>query len=118
VEGPRQWLAFPATESAAPLVARVAARYPLMDLSVREPDIETVIAKMYAERADGRGVDLGLTSDRVSDLDRDLTSDPASDRGSDRGSDRASDRASDPDPDPESGRTSGRTGGEGSRLPH
>ncbi len=46
VEGPRQWLAFPASGSAAALVARVAAEYPLVDLSVREPDIETVIAKM------------------------------------------------------------------------
>ncbi|MER8220098.1 ATP-binding cassette domain-containing protein [Streptomyces sp. NPDC094143] len=51
VDGPRQWLVFPAAESAAPLVARIAARYPLVDLSVREPDIEAVIAKMYAERA-------------------------------------------------------------------
>ncbi|MFD5031895.1 ATP-binding cassette domain-containing protein [Streptomyces sp. NPDC058220] len=51
VEGPRQWLSFPATESAAPLVARIAAEYPLMDLSVREPDIEAVIAKMYADRS-------------------------------------------------------------------
>lgn len=51
VDGPRQWLAFPAAESAAPLVARIAAEYPLVDLSVREPDIEAVIAKMYAERA-------------------------------------------------------------------
>ncbi|MFJ8044862.1 ATP-binding cassette domain-containing protein [Kitasatospora sp. NPDC096147] len=49
VEGPRQWLAFPATQSAAPLVAAVAARYPLVDLSVREPAIEDVIARMYAE---------------------------------------------------------------------
>ncbi|CAM5576631.1 ABC transporter ATP-binding protein [Streptomyces coeruleorubidus] len=51
VDGPRQWLAFPAAESAAPLVARIAAEYPLVDLSVREPDIEAVIAQMYAERA-------------------------------------------------------------------
>lgn len=51
VEGPRQWLAFPASASAAPLVAELARRYPLVDLSVREPDIEAVIAKMYAERA-------------------------------------------------------------------
>ncbi|MFF4441998.1 MULTISPECIES: ATP-binding cassette domain-containing protein [unclassified Streptomyces] len=51
VEGPRQWLAFPAGQSAAPLVAELAARYPLVDLSVREPDIEAVIAKMYAEKA-------------------------------------------------------------------
>ncbi|WP_369164283.1 ATP-binding cassette domain-containing protein [Streptomyces sp. AFD10] len=47
VEGPRQWLAFPAAASAAPLVARIAAGYPLVDLSVREPDIEAVIARMY-----------------------------------------------------------------------
>ncbi|RZU37254.1 ABC-2 type transport system ATP-binding protein [Streptomyces sp. BK022] len=51
VEGPRQWLTFPAGQSAAPLVAHLAAVYPLVDLSVREPDIEAVIAKMYAERA-------------------------------------------------------------------
>ncbi|WP_443064579.1 ABC transporter ATP-binding protein [Streptomyces sp. NBC_00582] len=50
VEGPRQWLAFPASASAAPLVARIAAECPLVDLSVREPDIEAVIAKMYVER--------------------------------------------------------------------
>ncbi|MFJ4617832.1 ATP-binding cassette domain-containing protein [Streptomyces sp. NPDC088812] len=50
VEGPRQWLAFPASVSAAPLVARIAAEYPLVDLSVREPDIEAVIARMYAGR--------------------------------------------------------------------
>jgi ABC-2 type transport system ATP-binding protein len=51
VEGPRQWLAFPASEPAAGLVARIAAAYPLVDLSVREPDIETVIARMYEDRA-------------------------------------------------------------------
>ncbi|GGK48385.1 ABC transporter ATP-binding protein [Streptomyces flaveus] len=51
VEGPRQWLAFPASASAAPLVARIAAEYPLVDLSVREPDIEAVISRMYAEKA-------------------------------------------------------------------
>ncbi|MGW7101049.1 ABC transporter ATP-binding protein [Streptomyces sp. NPDC054838] len=50
VEGARQWLAFPAKASAAPLVAAVAAGYPLLDLSVREPDIEEVIARMYAGR--------------------------------------------------------------------
>ncbi|MHC0433949.1 ABC transporter ATP-binding protein [Streptomyces sp. O3] len=50
-EGPRQWLAFPAAASAAPLVTAVASAYPLVDLSVREPDIENVIAKMYADQA-------------------------------------------------------------------
>jgi ABC-2 type transport system ATP-binding protein len=47
VEGPRQWLAFPAAQSAAPLVATLAAAYPLVDLSIREPAIEDVIARMY-----------------------------------------------------------------------
>lgn len=58
VAGPRQWLAFPASQSAAPLVAAVAARYPLVDLSVREPDIESLIAELYAGggmRADAAG---------------------------------------------------------------
>ncbi|GAA2396721.1 ATP-binding cassette domain-containing protein [Streptomyces glaucosporus] len=55
VEGPRQWLAFPAGASAAPLVARIAAEYPLVDLSVREPDIEDVIARMYERGAAVRG---------------------------------------------------------------
>ncbi|MGA5703993.1 ABC transporter ATP-binding protein [Peterkaempfera bronchialis] len=48
VDGPRQWLAFPAARSAAPVVAAVADRYPLVDLSVREPAIEDVIARVYA----------------------------------------------------------------------
>ncbi|MBC9717112.1 ATP-binding cassette domain-containing protein [Streptomyces sp. TRM66268-LWL] len=52
VEGPRQWLAFPASASAAPLVTEIASAYPLVDLSVREPDIEAVIAKMYTDRAE------------------------------------------------------------------
>ncbi|MBO0827502.1 MAG: ATP-binding cassette domain-containing protein [Streptosporangiales bacterium] len=47
-DGPRQWLTFPARTSAAPLVADIAARYPLVDLSVQEPDIEDVIAQLYA----------------------------------------------------------------------
>jgi ABC-2 type transport system ATP-binding protein len=48
VDGPRQWLSFPASTSAAPLVAQVAARYPLVDLSLAEPSIEDVIARIYA----------------------------------------------------------------------
>ncbi|MGW6567427.1 ABC transporter ATP-binding protein [Streptomyces sp. NPDC054975] len=60
-EGPRQWLAFPSSSSAAPLVAAVAARYPLVDLSVREPDIEAVIAKMYGEKREKGGLrELGV----------------------------------------------------------
>jgi ABC-2 type transport system ATP-binding protein len=55
VEGTRQWLSFPAGESAAPLVAMLAGRHELLDLSVREPDIEEVIARMYGEARHGAG---------------------------------------------------------------
>ncbi|MFD8545730.1 ATP-binding cassette domain-containing protein [Streptomyces sp. NPDC059649] len=51
VEGPRQWLVFPAAQSAAPLVTAVAERYPLVDLSLREPDVESLIAELYARGA-------------------------------------------------------------------
>jgi ABC-2 type transport system ATP-binding protein len=48
VEGPRQWLTFPADASAAPIVAAVAASYAVADLSIQEPDIEDVIRQIYA----------------------------------------------------------------------
>jgi viologen exporter family transport system ATP-binding protein len=48
VEGPRQWLAFPADASAAPIVAAVAAAYDVADLSIQEPDIEEVIRDLYS----------------------------------------------------------------------
>jgi viologen exporter family transport system ATP-binding protein len=48
VEGPRQWLSFPADASAAPVVAAVAASYDVADLSIQEPDIEDVIRQIYA----------------------------------------------------------------------
>ena len=47
VEGPRQWLSFPADASAAPVVAAVAAAYPVADPSINEPDIEDVIRQIY-----------------------------------------------------------------------
>jgi ABC-2 type transport system ATP-binding protein len=47
VEGPRQWLSFPAGVSAAPIVAAVAASYAVADLSIQEPDIEAVIRQIY-----------------------------------------------------------------------
>jgi ABC-2 type transport system ATP-binding protein len=47
VEGPRQWLSFPADASAAPLVAAVAGAYDVADLSIAEPDIEDVIRQIY-----------------------------------------------------------------------
>ena len=48
VEGPRQWLSFPADASAAPIVAALAASYDVADLSIHEPDIEEVIREIYA----------------------------------------------------------------------
>ncbi|MBJ7355854.1 ATP-binding cassette domain-containing protein [Nocardioides sp.] len=48
VEGPRQWLAFPADASAAPVVAAVAAAYDVADLSIQEPAIEDVIRELYS----------------------------------------------------------------------
>jgi ABC-2 type transport system ATP-binding protein len=48
VEGPRQWLTFPADASAAPVVAAVAASYDVADLSIQEPAIEDVIRQIYA----------------------------------------------------------------------
>ena len=47
VEGPRQWLSFPADASAAPLVAAVAGSYDVADLSIAEPDVEDVIRQIY-----------------------------------------------------------------------
>jgi ABC-2 type transport system ATP-binding protein len=51
VDGPRQWLSFPADASAAPIVAAVAAAYDVADLSIQEPDIEDVIRELYSRGA-------------------------------------------------------------------
>ncbi|WP_134739180.1 ATP-binding cassette domain-containing protein [Nocardioides sp. 503] len=48
VEGPRQWLSFPADASAAPIVAALATSYDVADLSIQEPDIEEVIRQLYS----------------------------------------------------------------------
>ena len=48
IDGPRQWLSFPAEASAAPVVSAVAAAYDVADLSILEPAIEDVIADIYA----------------------------------------------------------------------
>jgi ABC-2 type transport system ATP-binding protein len=50
VEGPRQWLRFRRSDTtAAQLVADVAARGGLVDLSVEEPDIEEIVRRIYTE---------------------------------------------------------------------
>jgi ABC-2 type transport system ATP-binding protein len=48
VDGPRQWLRFRRGEaSAAQLTAAVAARAPLVDLALEEPDIEEIVRRIY-----------------------------------------------------------------------
>jgi ABC-2 type transport system ATP-binding protein len=50
VEGPRQWLRFRRADlSAASVVAAVAARASLVDLAVEEPDIESIVHRIYVE---------------------------------------------------------------------
>ncbi len=46
VDGPRQWLRF--RGSAAGLTAAVAARARLVDLTIREPDIEEIVRRIYS----------------------------------------------------------------------
>ncbi len=48
VDGPRQWLAFPAEASAAPLLAAIAATHEVADLAILEPNIEDVIKRIYS----------------------------------------------------------------------
>lgn len=48
-DGPRVWLRFDREQiSAAQLIADVAARYPIRDLTVEEPEIETIVRNIYA----------------------------------------------------------------------
>ncbi len=45
------WLRFDPTATPAPaLIASIAARYPISDLAIAEPDLEPVIRQIYAER--------------------------------------------------------------------
>jgi ABC-2 type transport system ATP-binding protein len=49
-DGPRRWLQFNRLETtAAELIAEVAARYPLHDLTIEEPDIESIVRRIYEE---------------------------------------------------------------------
>jgi ABC-2 type transport system ATP-binding protein len=49
-DGPRRWLTFNrADTTAAELIAAVSARYPLHDLTIEEPEIETIIRRIYEQ---------------------------------------------------------------------
>jgi ABC-2 type transport system ATP-binding protein len=50
VDGPRQWLSFRRDDvTAADLIARVAAKVPLRDLAIEDPEIEDVVRKIYTQ---------------------------------------------------------------------
>jgi ABC-2 type transport system ATP-binding protein len=52
-DGPRRWLQFNRLEStAAELIADVAAHYALHDLTIEEPDIETIVRHIYERGLD------------------------------------------------------------------
>jgi ABC-2 type transport system ATP-binding protein len=52
-DGPRRWLLFNRLEiTAAELIAEVAARYPMHDLTIEEPDIETIVRHIYEHGID------------------------------------------------------------------
>src|SRR5262249_49107424 len=49
-DGPRRWLQFNRADiTAAELIASVAARYRLHDLTIEEPEIETIVRRIYEE---------------------------------------------------------------------
>ncbi len=49
-DGPRRWLQFNRLETtAAELIAEVAGRHRLHDLTIEEPDIETIVRRIYVE---------------------------------------------------------------------
>ena len=49
-DGPRRWLTFNRQDTtAAELIAAVSARYPLHDLTIEEPEIETIIRYIYEQ---------------------------------------------------------------------
>jgi ABC-2 type transport system ATP-binding protein len=50
VDGPRQWLRFRReSATAADLIAEIAERYPLRDLTLEEPAIEDIVRRIYVE---------------------------------------------------------------------
>ncbi len=49
-DGPRRWLQFSRLQTtAAELIANVASRYRLHDLTIEEPEIETIVRRIYEE---------------------------------------------------------------------
>lgn len=51
IDGPRQWVSFPADMRAAPLLTAVTDSHDVVDVSIREPDIEDVIRHLYTSKS-------------------------------------------------------------------
>ncbi len=60
-DGPRHWFRFNRSEAtAADVIAMVAERYRLLDVTIEEPDIEEIVRRIYEdgfERAGGNSTD-------------------------------------------------------------
>jgi ABC-2 type transport system ATP-binding protein len=56
-DGPRRWLQFDRRETtAARLIGEVAERYPLHDVTIEEPDIETIVRRVYEQGDPGLSI--------------------------------------------------------------
>ena len=53
VDGPRQWLSFPPSVSAASVLASIATQAGVRDLTVQEPDIEDIVRRIYKDGGHG-----------------------------------------------------------------
>ena len=63
-DGPRRWLRFRREDiSAAELIASVVARYRVRDLTIEEPQIETIVRDLYEAAARNPGGSIMPTSD-------------------------------------------------------
>jgi ABC-2 type transport system ATP-binding protein len=67
-DGPRRWLQFNRLEAtAAELIAEIAARYPLHDLTIDEPDIESIVRRIYEQGLPRDGTPGMLAHDAAND---------------------------------------------------
>ncbi|MCA1644145.1 MAG: ATP-binding cassette domain-containing protein [Chloroflexi bacterium] len=67
-DGPRRWLQFNRLETtAAELIAEVAARYQLHDLTIEEPDIESIVRRIYLEGLDPSQAETATTGAHLED---------------------------------------------------
>jgi ABC-2 type transport system ATP-binding protein len=54
-EGPQAWLRFdPERVPVADLIVAATARYPVRDIAIEEPELETVVRQIFAEREERR----------------------------------------------------------------